>query len=94
MSSVPPTYGDALDFHYTPAKGATVPRRRGGLSHSQLDPQTWACLTDALRALAARGLLCIDDPDLAAERLTWLVGCVTRLVPGGCSGQHGRRIYR
>jgi TetR/AcrR family transcriptional repressor of mexJK operon len=30
-------------------------------------------LAVALRTLAARGLLRIDDPDLAAEQLTWLV---------------------
>ena len=30
-------------------------------------------LADALRVLAARGLLRVDDPDLAAEQLTWLV---------------------
>jgi TetR/AcrR family transcriptional repressor of mexJK operon len=30
-------------------------------------------LGDALAALTARGLLRIDDPDLAAEQLTWLV---------------------
>ena len=30
-------------------------------------------LAEALSALTARGLLRIDDPDLAAEQLTWLV---------------------
>jgi hypothetical protein len=30
-------------------------------------------LADALRVLAARGLLRVDDADLAAEQLTWLV---------------------
>lgn len=29
-------------------------------------------LADALRHLAARGLLRVDDPDVAAEQLTWL----------------------
>ncbi|MEP7020615.1 MAG: TetR/AcrR family transcriptional regulator C-terminal domain-containing protein [Pseudonocardiales bacterium] len=30
-------------------------------------------LAESLAALAARGLLHIDDPDVAAEQLTWLV---------------------
>jgi AcrR family transcriptional regulator len=30
-------------------------------------------LAEALAAMAARGLLRIDDPDIAAEQLTWLV---------------------
>jgi TetR/AcrR family transcriptional regulator, mexJK operon transcriptional repressor len=30
-------------------------------------------LAEALGVLTARGLLRIDDPDLAAEQLTWLV---------------------
>ncbi len=40
--------------------------------------RSWArnlgMLADALHALAARGLLHIGDPDLAAEQLTWLGG--------------------
>lgn len=39
--------------------------------------RSWArnihVLAEALGALTARGLLRIDDPDLAAEQLTWLV---------------------
>ena len=39
--------------------------------------RSWArnihMLAQALGSLAARGLLRIDDPDLAAEQLTWLV---------------------
>jgi tryptophan synthase alpha subunit len=30
-------------------------------------------LAEALSVLTARGLLCVDAPDLAAEQLTWLV---------------------
>ena len=39
--------------------------------------RSWAhnihMLAEALSALTARGLLRVDDPDLAAEQLTWLV---------------------